>query len=50
MEVGNSEENLVDAFPQVPFHFVDLKKGGCGVFLLTADQLKAFAPLFGEGA
>ena len=50
MEVGNSEENLVDAFPQVPFHFVDLKKGGCGVFLLTADQLKVFAPLFGEGA
>lgn len=49
MEVGNSEENLVDAFPQVPFHFVDLKKGGCGVFVLTYDQLQAYKDVFGGG-
>lgn len=46
MEVGNSEEHLVDAFPLVPFHFVDLKKGGNGVFMLTCDQLKAYADVF----
>ena len=46
MEVGNSAENLNDAFPHVPFHFIDLKKGGGGVFLLTAEQLKAYADVF----
>ena len=46
MEVGNSAENLNDAFPHVPFHFIDLKKGGGGVFLLTAEQLKAYSDVF----
>lgn len=46
MEVGNSEENLVEAFPQVPFRFIDLKKGGSGVFLLTKDQLEFHANVF----
>ena len=46
MEVGNSAENLNDAFPHVPCHFIDLKKGGGGVFLLTAEQLKAYADVF----
>ncbi len=50
MEVGNSEEDLNEAFPLVPFHFVDLKKGGRGVFLLTADQLKAYADVFKAAA
>lgn len=49
MEVGNSEVHLIKAFPQVPFHFIDLKKGGCGVFLLTCDQLKAYADVFKSG-
>lgn len=50
MEVGNSEEHLVNAFPQVPFHFIDLKKGGRGVFMLTCDQLKAYHDVFVQGS
>ncbi len=46
MEVGNSEENLVHAFPMVPFHFVDLKRGGSGVFVLSKEQLEAYHDLF----
>ncbi|MGN0915266.1 MAG: 50S ribosomal protein L3 N(5)-glutamine methyltransferase [Succinivibrio sp.] len=50
MEVGNSEEHLVDLFPTVPFHFVDLKHGGCGVFILTKEQLIACHDLFEKAA
>ncbi|MCR5537387.1 MAG: 50S ribosomal protein L3 N(5)-glutamine methyltransferase [Succinivibrio sp.] len=46
MEVGNTEENLIEAFPQVPFHFVDLKKGGLGVFVLSCEQLKHYHEIF----
>lgn len=46
VEVGNTEENLVEAYPNVPFHFIDLKRGGSGVFLLTADQLEGWASVF----
>ena len=48
MEVGNSEEHLVDAFPSVPFHFVDLKKGGSGVFVLSKEQLEAYHDVFAK--
>lgn len=50
MEVGNSEQNLVDAFPQVPFHFVDLSKGGRGVFVLSREQLGAYREVFARAA
>ena len=50
MEVGNSEENLVDAFPMVPFHFVDLSKGGRGVFVLSREQLAAYRDVFVKAA
>ncbi len=50
MEVGNSEEQLVDLFPTVPFHFVDLKRGGTGVFILTVEQLKAYHDVFCKAA
>ncbi|MCK0526061.1 50S ribosomal protein L3 N(5)-glutamine methyltransferase [Anaerobiospirillum sp. NML120449] len=46
VEVGNTEENLIEAYPNVPFHFIDLKKGGSGVFMLTADQLELCAQHF----
>lgn len=50
MEVGNSADALCQAFPQVPFHFIDLKKGGTGVFLLGADQLRAYHDMFKAAA
>lgn len=50
MEVGNSEEQLVELFPTVPFHFVDLKKGGTGVFILSVEQLRAYHDVFAAAA
>lgn len=42
VEVGNSEEALCEAYPLVPFTWLDLSHGGQGVFLLTKKQLEEF--------
>lgn len=42
VEVGNSEEALVDAYPQVPFTWLEMSHGGQGVFLLTKQQLDEY--------
>jgi ribosomal protein L3 glutamine methyltransferase len=39
VEVGNSEELLVEAFSELPFTWLTLQNGGQGIFLLTAQDL-----------
>jgi len=41
VEVGNSWVALAQAYPQMPFAWVDLNHGGDGVFVLTAQDLRA---------
>nr|WP_115148777.1 50S ribosomal protein L3 N(5)-glutamine methyltransferase [Legionella quateirensis] len=42
VEVGNSEELLCEAYPTVPFTWLEISIGGQGIFLLTKQQLDEF--------
>jgi ribosomal protein L3 glutamine methyltransferase len=43
-EVGESEERLVSALPEVPFLWLEFARGGSGVFVLNREELEAAQP------
>lgn len=50
VEVGNSQFALAEAYPEVPFQWLEFERGGDGIFLLTAAQLDEHQSAFKAAA
>ncbi len=46
VEVGNSWEALEQAYPRVPFTWLEFEQGGHGVFALSAQELQQYSASF----
>ncbi len=42
VEVGEAAEELIAAYPDVPFVWLDFEQGGDGIFLLTAQMVREY--------
>jgi ribosomal protein L3 glutamine methyltransferase len=42
IEVGDTEQTTADAYPSVPFTWIEFERGGGGVFLLTAAEVREY--------
>lgn len=49
VEVGNSWVALEEAYPTVPFTWIEFEHGGGGVFVMTSDELDHFQAVFDQG-
>lgn len=49
-EVGNGDEALMRYCPEVPFIWPEFERGGHGVFVLTAAELREHRASFADGA
>ena len=48
VEVGNSEYALMERFPHAPFTWIEFLRGGGGVFMISAKELKKCEGMFTE--
>jgi ribosomal protein L3 glutamine methyltransferase len=48
VEAGFSQDKLETEFPGIPFTWLQFERGGEGVFLLTAEELREFKDLIDE--
>ena len=46
VEVGNSQQALMEAFPTVPFTWMEFERGGEGVFVIDSATLQQFSDEF----